>query len=90
MAHALAGWAENSADFELLDQPPFNLVCFRHKSSDDFNKKLMAKLNKTGKIFLTHTVLNGKFWLRMSIGQTQTTMEHVENAWKLIQQIAKN
>ena len=48
----------------------------------------MNTLNKSGKIFLTHTVLNGQFWLRMSVGQTQTQQEHVERAWALIQQTA--
>jgi aromatic-L-amino-acid decarboxylase len=90
MAQEFAAWVQQSDEFELLCQPPFNLVCFRHKNSDGFNKKLMDQLNKSGKIYLTHTVLDGTFWLRMSIGQTQTTLRHVENAWKLIQKMAEN
>jgi aromatic-L-amino-acid decarboxylase len=90
LAREFAGWAQQSVEFELLNQPPFNLVCFRHKQSDSFNKKLMDNLNKSGKIYLTHTVLNGVLWLRMSIGQTQTKMGHVERAWALIRETAKS
>ncbi|MCW0483440.1 pyridoxal-dependent decarboxylase [Gaoshiqia sediminis] len=89
LARELASWIKTSADFELLNEPPFNLVCFRHKASDEFNKKLMDRLNKSGRIYLTHTVLNGTFWLRMSIGQTQTKQEHVARAWELIREMAK-
>ncbi|MGD9930488.1 MAG: pyridoxal-dependent decarboxylase [Mangrovibacterium sp.] len=89
LARELAGWIRTSSDFELLNEPPFNLVCFRHKAGDEFNKKLMDKLNKSGRIYLTHTVLNGTFWLRMSIGQTQTKQEHVTRAWELIREMAK-
>ena len=84
LAADFAQWVGESSEFELLNKPPFNLVCFRHKGSNDFNKALMDSLNKSGKIYLTHTVLNDVFWLRMSIGQTQTKQQHVENAWKMI------
>lgn len=82
-------WIKESDDFELLNDPPFNLVCFRHIQSDEFNKNLMNSLNKSGKIYLTHTVLDGQLWLRMSIGQTQTQRKHVEKAWHFIQKQAE-
>ncbi len=84
LAGEFSKWVNESNDFELLNEPPFNLVCFRHKNNDAFNKKLIHSLNTSGKIYLTHTVLNGQFWLRMSIGQTQTELKHVQDAWRLI------
>ncbi len=54
------------------------------------NEKLNHKLNDTGKIYLTHTVLNGKYTLRMVTGQTNVTMEHVERAWELIKKTARS
>ncbi|WP_211316124.1 pyridoxal-dependent decarboxylase [Mangrovibacterium marinum] len=80
---------QSSDDFELLNQPPFNLVCFRHKAGNTFNKQLMDTINRTGRLFFTHTVLNEQFWLRMSIGQTQTELRHLKDAWQLITQQAK-
>jgi len=89
MAQNFAGWVKNSKDFELVLTPPLNLVCFRHKSDDAYNMKLMNTVNETGKAFFTHTKLNGQVVLRMSIGQTHTEEKHVQDTWKLIQKIAK-
>ncbi|MEL7589208.1 MAG: pyridoxal-dependent decarboxylase [Prolixibacteraceae bacterium] len=84
LAREFAGWVNESNCFELLSQPLFNLVCFRHQNGNAFNKRLMDRLNQSGKIYLTHTLLNDTFWLRMSIGQTYTREKHVKKAWELI------
>lgn len=79
---------EASPDFEVIAPSPFNLVCFRHRQGDDVNRQILEKLNADGQIYLTHTVLNGRYTLRMSIGQTQTQARHVARAWELIQEAA--
>ena len=66
-----------------------NLVCFRHKANDAFNMKLMNRVNESGKIYFTHTKLNGQVVLRMNIGQTLTEERHIKEAWKLIQETSK-
>ena len=48
------------------------------------NENILQKLNKEGKIYLTHTKLNGKYTLRMVLGQTNLTHTHVAQAWELI------
>ncbi len=88
IAQKFAGWVTESKDFELVVEPPLNLVCFRHKAGDDFNMMLMNKINDEGKIYFTHTKLNNQVVLRMSIGQTNTEEKHVINAWKLIEKKA--
>ncbi len=89
MAQNFKTWIEESNDFELTVDPPLNLVCFRHKSGDDFNMKLMNEVNKTGRAFFTHTKLHGEIVLRMSIGQTNTEEKHVKETWRLIQETAR-
>jgi len=81
-------WINESEGFELVVEPPLNLVCFRHKKGDDFNLKLMNTINETGKIFFTHTKLNNQVVLRMSIGQTNTEEEHLKAAWEIIRETA--
>jgi aromatic-L-amino-acid decarboxylase len=88
MAQNFAVWVKESDNFELVLDPPLNLVCFRHKSDDAFNMKLMNAVNETGKAFFTHTKLNDRIVLRMSIGQTHTEEKHVKETWKLIQNTA--
>jgi aromatic-L-amino-acid decarboxylase len=90
MAQSFKNWILESEDFELFVEPPFNLVCFRHKAGDDFNMKLMNAVNATGKAYFTHTKLNGQVVLRMSIGQTNTEEKHVRATWELIQKIAES
>ena len=89
LAQKFTTWVNESENFELFVEPPFNLVCFRHKAGDDFNMKLMNAVNATGKSYFTHTKLNGQVVLRMSIGQTNTEEKHVKATWDLIQETAQ-
>lgn len=88
LAQHFAEWVQEDKRFELVVPPPLNLVCFRLNGSDELNQRLMDALNRSGDLYLTHTKLNGRFVLRMSIGQTNTEQRHVEKAWRLIQEEA--
>jgi aromatic-L-amino-acid/L-tryptophan decarboxylase len=90
LALQFAGWVREHPDFELAAPAPLNLVCFRHKSGDDFNRALLEKLNQSGDLYLTHTVLNGQYTLRMCIGQTNTEDRHVQAAWEKILAAVEN
>jgi aromatic-L-amino-acid/L-tryptophan decarboxylase len=85
LAQEFAGWVRKDDRFEIAAPAPLNLICFRHKGGDAVNQAMMNRLNCSGDLFLTHTKLNGKFTLRMCIGQTNTQQRHVEKAWKRIQ-----
>jgi len=97
----LAAWlTENirkEKDFELLAPVIINVVCFRYKPEgkteqeiNGINEILNHRLNDTGKIYLSHTSLNGIYTLRMVTGQTNVRMEHVEEAWDLIKRTARS
>jgi aromatic-L-amino-acid decarboxylase len=89
LAQQFADWVRHDDRFEIAAPVPLNLVCFRHKTGDVVNQSIMDRLNRSGDLFLTHTRLNGKMTLRLSIGQTHTTARHVERAWKRIQEESK-
>jgi aromatic-L-amino-acid/L-tryptophan decarboxylase len=89
LAKMFASQVRESMDFEIIVEPPLNLVCFRHKAGDDFNMKLMNTVNQTGKAYFTHTKLNGKVALRMCIAQTNTEESNIKQTWKLIEEITK-
>ena len=84
LAHKLTGWIRIDPRFELAAPVPLNLVCFRHRGGDAVNQALMDRLNRSGDLYLTHTKLDGKFTLRLCVGQTNTIERHVERAWKRI------
>lgn len=88
LAQNFANWVRGDDRFELAAPVPLNLVCFRLKSGDAANQSLMERLNRSGDLYLTHTKLNDKFTLRMSIGGTNTQRRHVEKAWKRIEEEA--
>jgi aromatic-L-amino-acid decarboxylase len=98
LAQEFKQWVEESEDFELLAPVPLNTICFRFrpgKRSDKdlppeelekLNKNLMDEVNRSGRIYMTHTRLGETFCLRLSIGQTQTRREHVVQAWEAIRE----
>jgi aromatic-L-amino-acid/L-tryptophan decarboxylase len=89
LAQEFARWVTEAKDFELAVQPPLNLVCFRHTGGDESNRQLLQRLNSNGQIYLTHTTLEGKYTLRLCVGQTHTLEQHVREAWRLIREEAE-
>lgn len=87
LAQQFADWVRNDDRYELTAPVPMNLVCFRHKGGDAVNQAIMDRLNQSGDLFLTHTKLNGKFTLRLSVGQLNTKARHVERAWTQIKEV---
>jgi aromatic-L-amino-acid decarboxylase len=88
-AQRLAALIRAHPDFEIAAPTPFSLVCFRCRGSDDANRELLEQVNASGKAFLSHTVLNGRFVLRIAIGNIATKWEDLEEVWELVKQLAK-
>jgi aromatic-L-amino-acid decarboxylase len=84
LAQQFASWVRADECFELAAPTPLNLVCFRHRGGDSANQRIMDRLNSSGEMYLTHTRLNDRLTLRMSIGQCQTELRHIERAWQRI------
>lgn len=87
-----AGWIDKNKNFERLAPVPFSTVCFRAlpagiKNEEElnlFNEKLMNQINSTGKVFLSHTKLNGKFTIRVVVSGLRTEERHVKLAYDTI------
>ncbi len=88
LAREFAAWVRDDPDWEVVGEPPLNLVCFRRRGGDDANERILEAVNAAGRVFLTHTKLDGRYTLRMSIGQTRTERRHVERAWKELRRAA--
>ena len=67
--------------FEIVAPHPLSLVTFRLRSGDDDTRALMERVNASGELYLTHTVVNGDVALRMAIGSPLTEQRHVDAAW---------
>jgi aromatic-L-amino-acid decarboxylase len=88
LAQRFAKWVAESEEFELAAPAPLNLVCFRHVGGDELNRRLLETLNRSGRLYLTHTLLDGRYTLRLCVGQTKTEVRHVEEAWRAIRSTA--
>ena len=84
MAQELAEQIRRHPDFEIAAPVRFSLVCFRFRGSDQQNRELLERVNSTGRVFLSGTVLKGRFILRLAIGNIATTGADVQEAWDLI------
>jgi aromatic-L-amino-acid decarboxylase len=97
IACTLEQWILKEDDFEVLAPVVICVVCFRYSPAgyneeqlNALNEKLNHELNDSGKLYLTHTVLNGRYTLRMVTAQTNVALSHVEKAWYLIMKTARN
>jgi aromatic-L-amino-acid decarboxylase len=95
LAEEFRGWVEAEPGFEVLAPSPFGLVCFRHArpkmtgdEADAHNRALLDRVNASGRVYLTHTTLAGRFAIRMAIGQWRTGRHDVELAWSEIRAAA--
>jgi aromatic-L-amino-acid decarboxylase len=91
MAKEFSDWMKQEKDFEILAPVNFSTVCFRYnlgnKSENELNvinENLLENINKSGKIFLSHTKLNSRFVIRITIGSIRHEKRHVEEAFKII------
>ena len=97
IAACLSEMIIKESDFEILAPVVISVVCFRYNPAgcnedqiNALNEKLNHKLNDSGKLYLSHTVLNNKYTLRMVTAQTNVTLEHIEKAWELIKKTARS
>ena len=84
LAELFAGWVEDDPDWELAAPQRFSLVVFRRNGSDEENEAILERANASGDIFLSHTKLNGRYVLRLAIGNARTTGDDVRRAWEVL------
>jgi aromatic-L-amino-acid decarboxylase len=91
LAGMFAGWVDESPDWEMMAPVPFALVCFRAapagRSEDELNvlnEKIMNEINASGEAYLSHTKLDGKLTLRLSVGSIRVEERHLEKVWEML------
>jgi aromatic-L-amino-acid decarboxylase len=93
LARLFAGWIDDDPDFERMAPVPFSVVCFRFAPGslgpddttlESLNERLLEAVNASGEIFLSHTKLDGRYALRLAIGNLHTTEAHVRRAWEIV------
>jgi aromatic-L-amino-acid/L-tryptophan decarboxylase len=95
MARELAAWVDAAPDWERVAPVPFSLVCFRYAPAgtseadrDAANSAILERVNASGSAYLSHTKLDGRYVLRLAIGNLRTERRNVEHAWQLLREAA--
>jgi aromatic-L-amino-acid/L-tryptophan decarboxylase len=95
LAREFAQWIDATPDWERVAPVPFSLVCFRYAPAgvgpavaDDWNAAILERVNASGRVYLSHTKLAGRYVLRLAIGNLRTDRRHVAEAWHLLQDAA--
>jgi aromatic-L-amino-acid decarboxylase len=88
MAREFAAQVDAHPDWTTSAPVPFSLVCFRYApaglsdaDADAANARILAAVNASGRVFLSHTRLHGRYVLRLAIGNILTQREHIALAW---------
>jgi aromatic-L-amino-acid decarboxylase len=88
LARLFASWVEAEPGWEIAAPYPFSVVCFRRDASDEENEALVERANATGDIFLSGTRLDGRYVLRLAVGNMRTTEADVRRAWEVLKACA--
>ena len=80
------------SEWELMAPFVMNVLCIRYHPNDitdenelnNINEKIVQDINATGKFYLSGTKLNGKYVIRVVIGQTNVTENHVNELYNML------
>jgi aromatic-L-amino-acid decarboxylase len=88
IARAFAGWIEADANWELSAPMPFATVCYRFRGDDAKNEAILDRVNASGRAYISHTRLGGRYVLRASFGNPRQTEDHAQRLWNLLREAA--
>ena len=96
LARDFAGMVHFEGGWEITAPVTLSLVCFRcvPEGADEdtiaaLNAAIMERVNERGHVYLSHTKLDGRYTLRLAIGNIRTEREHVELAWRELREAAR-
>lgn len=81
LATDFASLIRSNKHFELAYEPECNIVCFRYKAEGELtplNRAIRNMLLEQGRFYIVQTVLNGEFYLRVSLMNPLTTIQELK------------
>jgi aromatic-L-amino-acid decarboxylase len=84
LAELFEGWVRDEPGWELCAPRLFSVVCFRRDGPDEANEAILERVNASGEIFISHTRLDGRYVLRLAVGNERTTEDDVRRAWDVL------
>ncbi|MGH6659732.1 MAG: pyridoxal phosphate-dependent decarboxylase family protein [Sphingomicrobium sp.] len=66
--------------FDPGPEPDLSVVAFRYGDDDEFNERLITHLQREGRVMLSGTRIDGRFYIRCAILSFRTHIEHIDQA----------
>ncbi len=88
LARGLAARVDGHPSLQTIAPTPFGLVSFAHVDGDDATDRIVTAVNATGTSYVVPSVVDGRRFIRVSIGSTLTEARHVDELWKVIEATA--
>ena len=88
LASLFEEWVRDEPGWEVCAPRPFSVVCFRVSGPDERNRAVLERVNASGEIFISSCVLDGRYVLRLAVGQQRTTLDDVRQAWDVLRREA--
>jgi aromatic-L-amino-acid decarboxylase len=97
-AQWLARQVEATEGWELVAPVALQTVCLRHTPNDTSGNALegdaldrhtlnwVERINASGEAFMSPSLLDGRWMVRISVGVENSTREHLARLWELLQQ----
>jgi aromatic-L-amino-acid/L-tryptophan decarboxylase len=96
LARLLSDWIDADDELERMADVNFSTVVFRHRGGglqeaglEEHNTRILAAVNATREIYLSHTRVRGNYALRVAIGNIHTTEAYVRRALDLVKEAAR-
>jgi aromatic-L-amino-acid/L-tryptophan decarboxylase len=86
LAELFETWVRAEPGWEVCAPRHFSLVCFRRNGSDADNEAIVERVNESGELFLSHTRLDGRYVLRLAVGNERTTEDDIRRAWEALKE----
>jgi aromatic-L-amino-acid decarboxylase len=87
LARRFESWVREAPGWEVVAPRHFSVVCFRRTAPDEHNERLLAEVNRRGRVYLSHTRLDGRHVLRLAVGNARTTEDDVAVAWRELREV---
>jgi glutamate/tyrosine decarboxylase-like PLP-dependent enzyme len=87
MATEFENWVRADDRFEIAFPRMLALVTFKLKAGGEQTKQVYETINAEGKFYLTHSIVNGTYIIRINVGTVTTQDKHVKALWEEIQAV---
>jgi len=87
LATELADRVDSEGGWEVHTPGEMGLLVFRAAASEDeLNREIVDRLARSGEALVSHTVLRGRTWIRLAVGNLRTTREDLARSWAAVQE----